>query len=438
MARHNLMTLISLDRYRSSNDLPENQKTSPRRFANKRIKVMYVISDLSIGGAEMMLYKLLVETNRERFQPVVVSLVDHGALRERIEALGIPVHTTRMKPGRPTPAGLWRLVRLISSIQPDLILGQMYHSCLAAQVAGSLSGRRIPILWTIHSSISSPVTEKRLTAVVIKLCGLLSRLPAKIIFVSRVGREQHRSLGYYLENSCVIPNGIDEREFVPSARSRLSVRSELGLPEDAFLIGLIGRYHPMKDHDNFLKAAALISGTHPETHFLLIGRGVDHGTQSLCESIKELGLAGRVHLLGERQDIPRLSAALDVFTLCSSYGESCPNVIGEAMACGVPCVVTDIGDAAWLVGQTGRVVPPRNARALAEAWQEMIELDPQHRRALGVLARSRVVEHFPMHSVLARYEGLVETVLRGEVSGDSKPQTAQAIEALVPTLEETK
>lgn len=421
----------------TGSDFPAAQSRSHSRTKTKAIKVMYIISDLSIGGAEMTLFKLLEQTNRKRFDPVVVSLVDQGALRERIEALGIEVHTTRMKPGRPTPAGLWRLIKLIRRIKPELLLGWMYHSCFAAEVANLLSGRRSPVVWSVHYSISSLATEKKLTAAVIRFCGFISKLPAKIVFVSRDGQNQHARLGYLSENSCVIPNGIDVEEFVPSATARSSVRAELGLSSDVFLTGLIGRYHPMKDHANFLKAAALISKTHPATHFLLVGRGVDEENRELCDSIRELNLDGRVHLLGERQDTARLAAALDVFTVSSSYGESCPIVIGEAMACGVPCVVTDVGDAAWIVGETGRVVPSRDAAALASAWKEMIELGADGRQALGLRARARVIEHFPIQAIMAQYEDLYETVLARDVREEFVHVTAPGIGGLAATLEET-
>lgn len=417
-------------------NLPQDQNTFVPRSEPKPVKVMYIISDLSIGGAEMTLYKLLAQTDRRRFSPVVVSLIDQGALRARIEALGIRVYSTSMKAGRPTPTGLWRLVRLIRRIKPDLILGWMYHSCLAAEVAKFFSRRRVPVLWSIHYSVSSLATEKRLTSAVIKLCGVISRLPAQIVFVSRAGQSQHQPLGYQVKNSCVIPNGIDVDEFIPSTHARSSVRSELKLPADVFLIGLIGRYHPMKDHANFLAAAAVVSETHPETHFLLIGRGVDRDNQALCESIRQHGLDNRVHLLGEREDTARLAAALDIFSI-SSYVESCPIVIGEAMACGVPCVVTDVGDAAWMVGETGSTVPPRNAGALAGAWNEMVARGSQNRQALGQLARARVIEHFPIQSIMAQYEDLFKTVLASQAREERARMTASAIGGLGPTFEET-
>jgi glycosyltransferase involved in cell wall biosynthesis len=373
--------------------------------------VLYVINDLSVGGAEMMLYKLLAVTDRARFAPIVVSLITEGAaLRERIEALGITVYTLGMTPGRPTPVSLWRLVRLLRQVRPALIFGWMYHSCLAAQVAGALACPRTPVLWSIHCAMSSLAAEKRLTAATIRACGWLSRLPARIIFVSRAGQVGHGSLGYHTKRSAVIPNGIDTRRFVPSEDARASLRRELGLDPEAFLIGLAGRYDPDKNHAGFLRAAALLSRTHPATRFVLAGRGIQPDNAALREIIQAADLVDRVHLLGERDDMPRLAAALDLLCL-SSTRESCPNVVGEAMACGVPCVVTDVGDAAWLVGDTGRVAAPNDAIALAAACQELIELGPVKRATLGRAARARVSERCSLDGVVERYEALYETVL---------------------------
>lgn len=363
-----------------------------------------------------MLYKLLAECDRERFQPVVISLIDRGALRKRIEALGIEVHTTRMIPGLPSPLGLVRLVRLMRRLEPELIVGWMYHSCFAAQLANFFLPRRATVLWSIHYSISSLASEKKLTAAVIRISARLSKLASHIIFVSRASQIQHKPLGFHLNESSVIPNGINVKEFVPSMASRTSVRSELGLADDAFLVGLMGRYHPMKDHANFLQAAALISEKHAKVHFLLIGRGVDQDNRRLRRSIEKLGLTERTHLLGERDDIPRLAAALDIFSLSSAYGESFPNVIGEAMACEVCCVVTDVGDARWIIGDAGYVVPARDPRALADAWEQMITIGPAGRKAFGRAARSRVIERFTLQSVVARYHALYAQVLATELS----------------------
>lgn len=397
--------------YVSTKSLQRETGSAVSSPGSGRIKILHIINDLSIGGAEMMLYKLLSGINRERFDPVVISLIDRGKLRDQIEALGIPVYTTRMKPGRPTPAAILRLIRITRRLKPDLIQGWMYHSCLAGQLANTFSARKAPVLWGIHCSDICSISEKKMTLAMIKLCAPLSKLPSNIIFVSESSRSEHKSFGYSVENSRVLPNGIDTQLFVPSASARLSVRSEMGLPEDAFLIGLVGRYHPMKDHTNFLQAASLLLKTHPGIHFLLIGRGINPENKALRGAIQDLGLLNQIHLLGERNDTPRLSAALDIFTLSSSYGESFPNVIGEAMSCGVPCVVTDVGDAAWIVGETGRIVPRRDPEAMANGWSELIALGAEERKTLGKAARLRVRERFPLDSVVAQYEALYENAL---------------------------
>ena len=401
------------------------------RTLNGRVRVMYVISDLSVGGAEMMLYKLLAETDRSRFEPVVVSLLGGGALRARVEALGVKVYTVGVRPKFPTPLDLWRLVRLTRRLRPDLVVGWMYHSSLAVQLAGLFSSTKAALLWSVHYSVSSLAEEKRLTAAVIRACALLSRLPRRIIYVSRDGRAKHGPLGFSTENGCVIPNGVDTETFKPSTEARESVRSELGLPSDALLVGTVGRFHPMKDHANFLRAAALLSEKHAEAHFVLVGRGVDGENAELRGLIQKLGLEGRTHLLGERHDVPRLTAALDLFSL-SSYCESFPNVIGEAMACAVPCVVTDVGDAAWIVGDTGRVVPARDSRSLAREWADVIALGAEGRAALGRAALARACELFPVGAVVRRYETLYEAVLAERESRASAGAVARSFEYHAP------
>src|SRR5437868_6835156 len=153
---------------------PDAKLIISRQIETKRVRVLYVISDLSIGGAEMMLYKLLAATDRTRFEPIVVSLIDRGALRERIEALGVAVHTVGVRPALPTPLDLWRLVRLIRRLRPALIVGWMYHSCFAVQLASFFSARPATVLWSIHYSVSSLAEEKRRTAAVIRACAFLS------------------------------------------------------------------------------------------------------------------------------------------------------------------------------------------------------------------------------------------------------------------------
>lgn len=372
--------------------------------------IIHLITGLSTGGAEMMLCKLLSATDCARFDPIVVSLIDRGTLGERIEALGVPVHTVGMAPGRPTPAALWRLIRLVRRLQSDLIQGWMYHANLAGLLAGWLVPGRVPVLWNIRHTPYDLKAEKRMTAALIRLGARLSSRPARIIYNARVSAHQHELLGYAADRRMVIPNGFDCDRFKPSETARLKLRRLLGLEDETLLIGLIARWHPMKDHANFMRAAGRLAARRPDVHFVLAGRGVDKNNSILMKMIQDAGLTGRVYLLGERTDIPEIMAGLDIAS-SSSWGEAFPNVVGEAMACGVPCVVTDVGDSAWVVGDAGMVVPPRDAEALAGAWAGLIELGPEGRVRLGRAARQRVEENFSLSKIVTLYEEVYREVL---------------------------
>jgi glycosyltransferase involved in cell wall biosynthesis len=375
------------------------------------MKLLFIITGLSTGGAEMMLYKLLSRLGRERFDPVVLSLRERGTLGDRIESLGTPVYTIDMKPGIPTLASIWRLIRTARQLKPDLIQGWMYHGNLAAQLAGITAPQPVPVIWNIRQSLHSLDSEKAGTAAVIKLLAKLSSYPAQILYNSKTSAIHHEELGYKVEKTKIIPNGFDTDLFAPSTAARNSLRSELDLVENVFLIGLMGRDHPQKDHANFLQAAAILLQTRPDVHFVLAGTGITRENIALQDVIKTLGLTKRIHLLGERDDMARLTAALDIASSSSSYGEAFPNVIGEAMSCGISCVVTDVGDSAWIVGDTGRVVPARDPQALAHAWKELIDRGSMDREMLGKQARTRIIEYFSLDSVVAHYEALYKSLL---------------------------
>jgi glycosyltransferase involved in cell wall biosynthesis len=371
-------------------------------------KILYIVTDLPTGGAEVMLYQLLAKLDRTRFSPTVIALRGRGTLGDRIESLAIPVYTLGITSGVPTPQALWRLLRLVRQLQPDLIQGWMYHGNLAAQLASLVCAKKVPVLWDIQCSLYSLALEKKTTAMVIQACARLSQQPEKVVYVSRVSQAQHEALGYQASKSCFIPNACDPSVFQPNAAARSAIRAELGLPESTLLIGLVCRYHPMKDHVNFIKAAALLAQSHPEVHFVLAGKDVDANNEAINHFSEALGMQSQVHFLGERRDTPRLTAAFDIAASSSAYGEGWPLVLTEAMACGVPCVVTDVGDSGWLVGDTGLVVPPKNPEALAAAWQTIVELTPTQRQALGDAARQRVIEHFSLDTIVHRYEHLYE------------------------------
>ena len=370
-----------------------------------------------------MLYKLLSRLNRDRFQPTIISLSEIGPVGEKIQALEIPVRALRMGRGIPKPLAILQLATWLRQTQPDVIHTWMYHANLIGGLAAKLSSNR-PVLWGIRQSNFNLHHNKRSTIWVIKLGAKLSAwLPTRILHCSEVSRQIHRELGYTDDKTIVIPNGFDTMRFRPDPAARYQVRQKLHIPENATLIGLVGRFDPQKDHRTFFEAAGLLCnastrkpnlsgmsqamGT-PPVHFLLCGDGITWDNLELVQWIEAAGIGNQCHLLGRRDDIPALTAALDIATLSSAYGEAFPNAIGEAMSCGIPCVVTAVGDAPLIVGETGRVVPLRSPQALAQAWEALMSLDTQQMAALSEAARAKVIQCFSLDSIADQYMSLYE------------------------------
>jgi glycosyltransferase involved in cell wall biosynthesis len=378
---------------------------------NSRHRIMHIITGLETGGAERMLVKLLGQPNSADLEPIVVSMMGDGMLGTDIRALGIPLYTLDMRQGLPSVGAYARLAELVRRLRPDLVHGWMYHGNLAALAAAGAFSQRIPVVWNVRHSLTDIRREKWLTRGVIRANAWLSPRANRIVFNSHRSADQHTALGFSSTQTVVIPNGFNVEEFHPDPAARIDVRKELGLDKDTFLVGIVGRYHPMKDHRSFLHAAATLGKRHKNIAFVLVGKGVDEKNQPLGAAIAHVRRYAKVHLLGERRDIPRLTAALDVAVSASAWGEGFPNVIGEAMACGIPCVVTDVGDSAWVVGRCGRVVPSGEPGRLANAIAELLRLNAHERARLAEQARERIVSEFCLASVASQYERLHQSAI---------------------------
>jgi glycosyltransferase involved in cell wall biosynthesis len=357
--------------------------------------------------------------DRRRFAHTVVSLTNAGGLGPSIAALGVRVHQLGMRRGIPDVRAVWHLARLIRRERPDVLQTWLYHADLLGLVAGRLAGVR-PIIWNVRCSDMDMRRYSWSSRLPRWLLSALSALPAAVVVNSERGRQAHERLGYRPRRWVVIPNGIDVMRFRPDPDARARLRQELGLPLSARLIGMVARYDPMKDHATFLRAAAELlrnrtTRAKVDLRFVGVGRDVMWDNPNLAALGQDLGLRGHVHLLGERDDVERLLPALDLATLSSLFGEGWPNVVGEAMACGVPCVVTDVGDAGTIVGETGRVVPPGDPSTLARAWAELLALPDGQRQALGAAARERIATHFSLEQVVRKYEDLYEELADGSV-----------------------
>jgi glycosyltransferase involved in cell wall biosynthesis len=382
------------------------------------VKVTHVITGLDTGGAETMLYRLLLHTDRAAYESEVISMTDIGAVGEKIRALGVPIRALGMRRGVPNPLGVLRLARWLSQYSPDVVQSWMYQADLVSGLAARLAGG-MPVAWGIHNAYLEPRSVKRIKLWTVRACIWSSGwLPSRIVCCSEASREVHARLGYPQKKMIVVPNGADLAAFRPDPEARRSVCEELGLQVETPLIGLVARFDLPKDHRTFVQAAGLLHTRVPEAHFILCGDSITRENPQLTEWIDAARVRSRCHLLGRRLDVPRLSAALDVATSSSSFSEAWPLAVGEAMACGVPCAVTDVGDSSVIVGDTGRVVPPKNPQALADAWHGLLTLGPDERARLGQAARRRMEEHFDLLGAVAKYEKLYEELaLRSDLAG---------------------
>jgi glycosyltransferase involved in cell wall biosynthesis len=366
------------------------------------IRVVHIITSLQTGGAEMMLYKLLANLDREEFESSVICLSDEGPVGEQIQALGIPVRSLGMKPSLPDPLLFWRLVRWLRQAQPDVVQTWMYHADLLGSLAARLAGG-LPVAWNVQSGGLNPASDKRRTIWIQKLLARFSRsLTGQIVFCSEASKTEHVKIGYSADHMPFIPNGTDIERFKPDSAIRQEVRAELGIAESDLLVGNVARFHPVKDHQNFIQAAGYIHHQMPDARFLLCGDGIDWENAELVGWVEQAGIREAVCLLGRRADVPRLVKAFDLFML-SSQSEGFPNVIGEAMASGVPCVVTDVGDAAIIVGNTGRVASAGDSAGLAQAALELLQMSPDEFEGLRQAARQRIVQEFSLAQSVAQY-----------------------------------
>ena len=377
--------------------------------------MVHVIAGLSVGGAEMTLAKLLSASEPSARDVEVISLTDIGPVGQRIKQSGVSVRALGMRRGRPAITGLIRLSRWLRQSGPNVIQTWMYHADLIGGLAAKL-GVRAPVVWGVRNGVLDRRSNKRSTIWTAKACAWLSKLiPCKIVCCSEESGRFHQRIGYCADKMVVIPNGFDLEAFKPVPQARISIRTELNLPQDALLIGLVARFDPQKDHQNLILAARRVAEKNLNAYFVLCGDGITWDNPTLGTWLHESGVKDRFRLLGHREDIPRFMAALDILA-SSSYGEAFPNVVGEAMACGVPCVVTDVGDSAFIVGDTGKVVPPKQPESLAAGLNSMVDLGVEGRRALGGKARRRVQQNFDLAVIRDRYALLYREVASGPIS----------------------
>lgn len=369
------------------------------------MKVVHVISGLGDGGAEAALYRLCIGDRRNSH--VVVSLSGLGIYGGLFRSVGVFVHCLGIKDKFSLVIGFIVLIRILIRERPDVVQSWMDHGNFLGGLAARLVGIK-RVYWGIHHSNASDGGLSPRTGKINALCARLSgHIPFRIVSCAETATKAHVSIGYDPKKFSTIPNGYDLLKFAESSEMRTETRSELGLSETEPVIGLVARWDPLKDHLSFLHAVVQVRKKFGNVKCLLIGVGCDKSNTTLCQKVAELGLEESIRLLGRSDNIPALMNALDVHVL-SSVSEAFPNVVAEAMACGTPCVVTDVGDAALIVGDTGWVVPPGHPECLATAIAEALKgredaIGWKQRRAAS---SKRIQSNFSLNRMVDAYNDI--------------------------------
>ena len=365
------------------------------------MRILHIISGLDVGGAETFLLRLIPHLRNAGLQSSVIYLSGEGQLVSDYRKAGITVYDCRLDRGLAAVLGLCKLFSRVKSEKPDLIQTWMYHADLVGSILGLLFRKRV--VWGVRQSNLGAQLNKRSTLFIARICSRISKyLPRSIIYNSEAARTSHESIGYFRSKAEVVHNGIDCQKFTEEPGAKKFIRTELRIPQDALVVGHIGRYDPQKDHATLLEAMPIVRATLPNVHFVLAGKGITWSNVGLFSKFDRAEDGPWLHLLGPRSDIGNLLMSMDI-VCSSSRGESFPNAVLEAMASGIPCVSTNVGDVTKLIGETGIIVQPEAPNALADGCISLLSRHPDERKELGERARQRVLNQFSLEKTAARF-----------------------------------
>ncbi|MBF0554990.1 MAG: glycosyltransferase [Nitrospirae bacterium] len=367
----------------------------------KKIKVFFLIQTLDTGGAERQLIELVKALDKDKFSVTVGAFYGGGVFQSELEGVeGVHVVIFGQR-GRWDPVPIVRILREAYRVKPDIVHGYMGVANEIAALVGRAVGAKV--VWGLLSSDMDFSLYHWVSGFMFKVGAVLSRIPDLIIANSEAGMRHHTSCGYSAARMIVIHNGIDTERFRPVDGAGQSQRHAWQIPQETKLIGIFGRLDPIKDHRTFLKAAAILNAERPEVRFVCVGSGAKEFAEGLKDEASEGALNGKIIWAGWVADIIGAYNAMDIVT-SSSISEGLSNVICEAMACGVPCVVTDVGDSGLIVRGTGVAVAKKDPAAMAEAWNTMLNWPAAKMAEIRGMARTRIEDHFSARQMSAKTE----------------------------------
>ncbi|MDO5667109.1 MAG: glycosyltransferase [Alcaligenaceae bacterium] len=383
-----------------------NHVTQPLQAdAVDSLTVVHLISGLGHGGAETVLYRLVAHAHKDKH--IVLSMQDEGVMGDSLREAGVELHCLNMPAGKMSPADFWRLRNKLKQLAPDVVQCWMYHADIVGGLAARLAGIKA-VLWGIRNSGDNLARSSRSSYLLARYFSWTSYfIPRLIVACAELAAKRHIAWGYQRSKFRVIPNGYDLSRWRPlDSASKKQQRENLNLSPDEEVIAFVARWNPLKDHANLIQAMSLLIQKRPTVKLLLIGEGLDQDNAELMALLAEakLEVSHHVLLLGRRDDVPELMPLLDLHVL-ASLAEGFPNVVAEAMACEVPNVVTNVGDAAFIVGSYGWVVSPQQSELLAGAINQALDfLKSSEASVFKQQCRQRVLENFSLDKMIQNYE----------------------------------
>ena len=369
------------------------------------MQVIHIITGLQRGGAETLLSNLCKFDTQH-----IHTIISLSELKDSESVLNdqpnVCVYSLNFPNGKIRLSGLFKLYKLIKQIKPDMVQTWMIHADMIGGIVARLAGVK-NIFWSVHYTNLVKGRSKKSTILLTKINAFLSYfIPKKIIYCAEKSREVQESLGFKKTKGVVIQNGYDVESFIENTSLGLKFRNELGIRPEAFVIGHVGSYDPLKDQETLIKSLGYLDQKGINFNAIFVGKKLDSSNDNLIKLIKDNGLTKRIHLLGIRNDISAIMNGIDVFML-SSVSEAFPNVLNEAMACETPCITTDVGDAAIIVGDTGWIVSPQDAKALAKSSIKALEekkLYHESWKQRKKACRERIIENFSFEKMIKKYK----------------------------------
>ncbi len=365
------------------------------------MRVALLIRSLDGGGAERQAVNLAVGLAAAGHAPIVVALHDGDAYRRELDAARVPAVVVDGGSTMARAVLPLRVAHALRATHPDVVCAYLAgQNLLAAAVKPFLHGA--PVVWGVRATNVDLARERPLTRGVNRLEARLSRYADLVVANAEQARADAVERGMDRARMVVIANGIDVDRFVPDPARRAAARASLHLAPDDEVVGRVGRLHPMKDIESAIRAVALLAPMRPRLRLVVVGGGDEAYRRELDALAGSCGARGALRWSDPRHDLEVVYQAFDVLLSSSSYGEAFPNVVGEAMACGVPCVVTDVGDSAAIVGDCGVVVPRNDTVAMASALRHLLDEDAEARARRAARCRARIVDHFDQGQLVDR------------------------------------